>query len=128
MNVPSISKFTGAALIIVGLAGYYLTGAASLTALIPAYLGFLLGIFGYFASIRPHLKKHMMHGSAIVALLGIIGTLTAIPDFFTVISGGDVPNPAAVVSRTITAVICIVFMVIAVKSFIDARKNREAEA
>lgn len=125
MNVPSIAKFAGSALIIVGLIGYYATGAASITALIPAFLGLLLGIFGYMAAARPAARKHFMHGAALVALLGIIGTITAIPDLFTVIGGGDTGNNAAVVSRSITAVICTVFLAITVKSFVDARKSQK---
>lgn len=125
MNTPSAAKFTGSALILTGLAGYYLTGAASITALIPAFLGLLIGIFGYMAATRPLAKKHFMHGAALVALLGIIGTATAIPALFQVIGGADTGNNAAVISRSVTAVICIVFLAITVKSFIDARKEQK---
>lgn len=128
MNVPRITVIIGSLLIIIGVGGYYLTGAASMTALIPAFLGLLLGLFGYLALIKPASKKHFMHGAAMIGLLGIFGTITAIPDFFTVLGGGEVANAGAVIARTLTAVLCIIFMIIAVKSFIDARKEREEAA
>ena len=40
------------------------------------------------------------------------------------IGGAETARPAAVTVQAIMAVLCLVFLIFAVKSFIDARKNR----
>jgi len=44
--MPSVTIALGVVLIILGLAGYFLTGAVSVTALIPAFFGLVLAVAG----------------------------------------------------------------------------------
>ena len=122
MATPTIAL--GVALIVLGLAGYALTGAVSLTALIPAAFGLLLLPAGLLARDERR-RMHAMHGAVLVALVGFVGSvrgLLSIGDVFD----GTAARPAAVVSQAIMAVLTLVYVVLAVRSFVRARMARRA--
>src|SRR5688572_2306182 len=64
----------GLLLTLLGLAGYFLTGTSSVTALIPAIFGLLLVVLGFLARSEG-VRRHAMHAAAAVALVGCIGAL-----------------------------------------------------
>lgn len=112
----------GIALIVVGIGGYIVTDMQSPTALIPAALGILLLIAGFVAR-NPNLRKHAMHVAALVGLIGIGGTAKGAIALF---SGAELARPAATISQAITFVLCLGFVILCVKSFIDARVLRKS--
>lgn len=118
-----ISLTTGALLIILGLAGYLGTGAESITAMIPAFFGVLIVIAGFLAR-KEHLHRHMMHGVMAFALLGFLGSVAGVVKVMQMLAGQDLARPAAAISQTVMAVICLVILIPGIKSFITARKNR----
>ena len=120
--MPTIALGTGIALIVLGIAGYAFSGAESITALIPAFFGIVLAALGVLAR-KENLRRHMMHAASVVALLGLIGSASGIPKVLTLLSGGDVARPAAAVAQTLMALLCVGFLVPAVKSFVDARRK-----
>ena len=66
-----------------------------------------------------------MHAAALVALLGFLPSvsgLLGIPDLLA----GEAARPAAVVLRSVMAVLCLGFLVVAIRSFIAARRARAA--
>jgi endonuclease/exonuclease/phosphatase family metal-dependent hydrolase len=122
--VPSTTIALGVSLIVLGLAGYGLTGAASLTALIPAAFGIVLAAAGLLA--RDDRKRmHAMHAAVVVALLGFLGSFRGLLRIGEVLDGTAV-RPAAIVAQTIMAVLTLGYIVIAVRSFIRARRARRA--
>ena len=122
--VASTTIALGAALIVLGLAGYGLTGGASLTALIPATFGLLLLVAGLLAR-NDRWRMHAMHAAVLVALLGFLGSARGVLGLAKVFDG-TAARPAAIVSQTIMAVLTLVYIVLAVRSFIEARKARRA--
>ncbi|MGH9948966.1 MAG: hypothetical protein ACRD6X_17480 [Pyrinomonadaceae bacterium] len=114
-----ISIVVGVILIAIGVVGYIhglSNEKASVTALIPAFLGILMAIFGAVANSKESLRKHLMHGSVLVALLGFIATSARlIPRI------GEFNGSAAQLSQLSTAVVCLAFIIFAVRSFISAR-------
>jgi hypothetical protein len=64
-----------------------------------------------------------MHGAAVVSLLGIAGTAGGVLSTITLLGGGTVERPEAAVAKAVMAVICIVFLALAIRSFINARRN-----
>ena len=122
--MPSITIALGVALIIVGLAGYFLTGAVSLTALIPAAFGLVIALAGLIAR-DDRKRKHAMHAAVAVALLGFLGSIRGVLQIGALLDG-TAPRPAAVVSQTIMAVLTLGYIVMAVRSFVQARANRKA--
>jgi len=113
-------------LILLGVGGWVGTGMASPTALIPAGFGLVFGILGFLAG-NENIRKHVMHAAAVLALLGTLGSLRgllALPEVFA----GTAERPAAVISQSVMVVVCVTLLVIYVRSFIAARKAREAGA
>ena len=113
----------GVVLIVLGLAGYFGTGMASLTALIPAVFGLLLAVFGAMARDEKR-RKMAMHIAVTVGLLGFFGSVQGFFKLGALISGGEVARPMAVVSQSIMAMLMAVYVTLCVRSFIDARRKR----
>ena len=112
-------------LILLGLGSYFGTGRSSVTALIPAFFGLPLLLTGLLG-LRESLLQHAMHAAAVLALLGLLGTISGIPKLVTLLGGGAVERPAAAVVQTLMAVLCAVFLGLCVRSFISARRRRDA--
>src|SRR5258707_1156653 len=111
----------GVVLILLGLGGYFGSAMASPTALIPAVFGVLLAALG--AMSRDERRKKMtMHIAVTIGLLGFIGTVSGLFELPTLLAGGAVARPMAVVSKSIMAVLMAVYVGMCVKSFIDARR------
>lgn len=122
--MPFTSILCGVLLILVGVVGYAYgmsTGHASPTALIPAAFGIVLALLGVISRAKDDLRKHLMHGAAAVALIGFILTAGRL-----VMNLSNLTLSAAVLSQLAMALICLVFVVLAVKSFADARRSRVA--
>lgn len=121
--MASFTIRVGAILIVAGLAGYVLTGATSVTALIPAAIGVALVVLGLVAVRQPDLRPHAMHAAMVVALLGLVGSvggLVALPGALA--SGGGV-RPA-IALRAVMALMLVVYLAVGVTSFIHARRAR----
>ena len=120
--MSSTTVLFGALLTLLGLAGYFLTGASSPTALIPAIFGFLLVALGLLARSEP-MRKHAMHAAATVALVGCGGAL------FSLMRASAGPgNPIATLSQAVMALLTAVFVGLCVKSFIDVRRARTGQS
>ena len=113
--------YCGVLLIAVGVIGYLYgmsVGHASSTALIPAAFGLLLAVLGFIARAKDDLRKHIMHVAVIIGLIGFV-----LPAGRLLMNLSSIAMTAAVLSQLAMAVICLVFVILSVKSFIDARRN-----
>jgi len=115
----------GVVLVVLGVGGYFVSDRVSPTALIPAAFGLLLIVFGALARDEKR-RKMAMHIAVTVGLLGFLGTFSGLVDLPTLISGGTVARPGAVISKSIMAVLMAIYVALCVKSFIDARRSRAA--
>ena len=113
----------GIILIVLGVGGYFGSDRVSLTALIPAAFGLLLVIFGALARDEKR-RKMAMHIAVTVGLLGFLGTVSGLFQLPTLLSGGVVERPGAVIPKSIMAVLMAIYVGMCVKSFIDARRRR----
>ena len=120
--MPSLTIALGVVLLIIGLAGYFLTGGVSLTALIPAAFGLVITIAGVIARDEGK-RKHAMHAAVLVALLGFLGSVRGLLQIGDVFDG-TAARPPAVVAQTIMALLTLGYIVMAVRSFIKARASR----
>ncbi len=112
-------------LILLGVGLYVATGMENVTALIPAFVGVGFAICALLAT-TPSRNKHAMHAAAVLALVGLGGSVPGIPKALKHLGGEAIERPEAAWGRTVMAILCIVFIVLAIRSFIQARKEREA--
>lgn len=124
--MTKLSINTGILLVILGFSSYFLTGAASATALIPSFFGFVFIGLGLLGNQSDSLRKHAMHGALLLAVLGLGGSFGGLINIISAIGGTMPERFEASVAQAVMAVICIIFLIAGVKSFIDARKNNSA--
>lgn len=110
----------GAALVALGLAAF--AGTRATTSLIPAYVGAVLVLLGLLAR-NARYRKHVMH---LAAAVGLLGFLAAAGRLGMSLARGTVPATAALVSLSLMALLCLAFVLLCVRSFIAARRDRPA--
>jgi dipeptide/tripeptide permease len=90
------------------------------TAYIPAFVGGLLALCGVGSLAVAGMRKHLMHLAAMLGLLGTIGGLVPMMrsqfDF----------EKSSTISGLLMTGLCLLFVVLCVRSFIAARKARTA--
>ncbi len=137
--MKKIAVISGIVLVVVGLIGYGLPSVEvmedgevvdkerSLTALIPAAFGVLIFLCGLLAWLNPRASKMAMHVAASIALLGALAaSAMGVSRLISFIRADDDFNGRAFVFVALLAVICWMFVVACVASFIKARQAREA--
>jgi len=125
--VAKLTIVFGVLLIVLGVTSFVLTGSSHPTSLIPAGFGLVLALSGWLAS-GDDAKKRMlwMHIAVTVGLVGFI--FPAVMSIKALIHAHaqqvEVAHPAAVHSQMIMAFVCLVFVILCVRSFIAARRSR----
>ncbi len=118
-------------LVLTGIGGFFfghpdpVTHQVGHTALIPAWVGLSLAMCGVLA-FKEKARKHAMHFAAMIALLGALGD--GVQLVRTILNPDQVPEirETKLVSMSVTFVLLVVFLVLCIRSFINARKNRLA--
>lgn len=125
--MPAFAILFGALLTLLGLITYFaavfgwIAARSSPTALIPAIAGVLLMLLGALA-LRPNMRKHAMHAAAMIGLLGIIAPLARL---ITVATHQGLTASPAVISQFLMAILCAIFLILCIRSFIAARRARK---
>lgn len=112
MTMTSLSLYTGITLVAIGVIAYIATGAAHATALLPVVPGVLIGGAGLLAERNEAWRRHLMHGATAVALLTALGTLR----------GFALLPSVAGIAQVATALVCLAYVVMGVRSFVEARR------
>jgi hypothetical protein len=97
----------------------------SKTALIPSVFGLLLLICGTLG-LDERMRKHAMHAAAGVALLGFLAAGGRLASKLGDIFAGNISRP--LMFSILMAVLCLAYVLLSVRSFIAARKARNAQA
>jgi hypothetical protein len=121
-KMSSTTIVFGFAYLILGISGFVLTGSVHKTALIPCVFGVLFLIFGLLGR-KESLRKHVMHVAVLIALLAFLGTaraLSHLPELFN----GTAEKPASIITQSLNAGFSILYIILAVRSFIQARRAR----
>ncbi len=115
----------GVLLILVAGVGFIYTGSSHPTALIPGAIGLLFILFGVLASSEDAKKRMLwMHVAVTVALLLFLGTIPADIGVFRLAHGAEVVRPVAVIEKAAMSLVCLLFVLLCVRSFIAARRQR----
>jgi uncharacterized membrane protein len=121
--MAKVTLVFAALLVALGLIGYLGTGSLHPTALIPAWIGLALGIFGFLA-ISPNegRRKLFMHINVTVALLGFLGSAAeAVRGYVHAQAAGIEPDQIALASKVTLAGLLLIYVILCVRSFIAAR-------
>jgi hypothetical protein len=97
---------------------------ASVTALIPTFLGIPLMLLGYLSLAKPTMRKHFMHVAVMLSTLGLLASAGRL----IMVLVREPRFGVGVAANAIMAIICLVFTVMCVRSFIAARRARESGA
>ena len=124
--MAKVTLIFAALLIALGLGSYFGTGSQHLTALIPAGFGLILGILGLLAmSPDPGRRKLYMHINVTIGLLGfLMAGGRAIISYGHARSQGIEPDRIALGAQATMAVLLLVYVLMCVRSFIEARRAR----
>ena len=120
MTIPRIAILNGAVLIFWGAISYFLQSAdpPSITALIPAFLGFPMLALGIFSERDDRNRHHYMHASMGLSLVMALGGAR-------IITGYSEMSTLAIISHLLLLQVGISFMIAGIKSFRHARELRE---
>jgi hypothetical protein len=123
--MAKVTLFFAVLLVALGLVGYLGTGSVHATALIPAWFGLALGIFGFLAiSPNESRRKLFMHINVTIALLGFLGSaVEAIRGYLRATSAGLEPDQIALASKLTMAALLLVYVILCVRSFIAVRRS-----
>jgi len=98
-----------------------------LHSLIPAGFGLLLVIFGALANTEVAKRRMLfMHIAVTVGLLGFLGTIPGFVRIFQMAAGHAITGVAAAKVQALMGSICLIFVLLCVRSFIAARRARLA--
>jgi hypothetical protein len=121
MNMTRWTLVYAGALLFLGLGAYFGTGAQSVTALIPAFLGIPVLLCGLVA-LKTGRTKVAAHIAMVFGLLGIVGGAMGLPQLPALLSGGEVARPTATLTQSILFCLSVAYVVLGVRSFIQARR------
>ncbi len=117
----------GVLLIALGLVGYFGTGSAHPTALIPTWFGLALGVGGILAISPSEAKRKIfMHMNVTIGLVGSIGAAAeAIRGYVHAEHAGLEPDHIALAAKLTMACLLLIYVNLCVRSFIQARRSRQ---
>lgn len=121
--MAKVTILTGLILVVMGLGGYFGSGGASVTALIPAFFGLPILAAGFIA-LNETRRKHAIHSAVALALIGFLGSVPGLLKLGSLLSG-TAERPMAVAMQGAMALLLAVYIVLCVQSFIAARKARQ---
>jgi hypothetical protein len=110
-------------LILLGIIGFVATGSIHYTALIPTWAGLVFLLLGVLA-LRDNLRKHAMHAAALLAVIGFAATAGGLVGTGRWMMGQQVERLPAQISKGVMSLLCVVYVALCVRSFLDARKKR----
>ncbi len=118
--------FFAAVLVILGLAVFVATGSHAPTALIPAFFGVVLGVFGLLANTEDSKRRMLfMHIAVTIGLIGFLFPgIRAMGDILKLLRNQTVLRPIAMWEELAMSILCLIFVLLSVRSFIVARRAR----
>ena len=107
----------GLLLVVIGLGGYYFSDAKQPMTLIPAVLGIAMFVCGVVAA-QGAMRMLAMRVAALIGMIGFVGPMVTIFN--------DITNTAEVLAKGLTSALCLMFVMMCINSFLEARRARKA--
>ncbi len=112
----------GLLLVAIGLGGYYFADANQPMAPFgTAVLGIAMFVCGLVAA-QGAMRRLAMHVAALIGMIGFVGPMVTIFNDIT-----NTANTAEVLAKGLTSALCLMFVLMCVNSFLEARRARTAE-
>lgn len=107
----------GGLLVLLGVLGYFVAEPLFWPVAVPSVLGLALIVAGLLG-LKQSFRKNAMHAAVLVALLGLVGTARSLKELVE-----RVLDKPGLVIESLVAILCGVFVWLAIKSFVDARRQ-----
>jgi len=125
--LPRLTIALGVLLVVIALLSFLNTGSSHPTALIPGAVGILFIVMGALATSVDSRKRMLwMHIAVTVALVLFLGTIPADIDVIRLSHGTTFPHPIAILEKAGMSLLCLLFVLLCVRSFVAARRSRIA--
>lgn len=111
------SVLFGVLLVGLGVLGYFVAEPPFWPVAVPAALGLALIVAGLLG-LKQSFRKNAMHAAVLVAVLGLVGTARSVKELIE-----RVLDKPGLIVESVAAILCGVFVWLAVKSFLDARRQ-----
>lgn len=121
----------GLVLIMLGIWGFVATGSAGAhsSTLFPTWFGLALAVCGLLALTENEKRRRLwMHAAAVLGLVGFLGAGYRALSVLIQAHGATLAFPIAVANQLAMSLICLVFVILCVRSFIVARSSRQTAA
>ncbi|MCH7920771.1 MAG: hypothetical protein IIC50_22695 [Planctomycetes bacterium] len=102
----------GSILILLGLGGWFGSGRASLTALIPCGFGLPVVVLAGLAATQTEQAQGFMIVVLVITALGFLGNIRGLIKLKTMLSGGTVDRPQAVIAQSVMGILSLVILII----------------
>ena len=116
----------GLTLIIVGVAGYLLTGRKSVTALIPTFVGLPILISGW-TGLQPNREKWTSLIAAVLTLVGLGGCVPGLIKLVSLLGRSEIARPAAVYLQSLMAILSMIYLAFYIH-YLKTNKSRNDPA
>lgn len=94
-----------------GLVGYFASGQASTTALIPCIFGLPIIALGVFTWFKSTISRQTGIAALVIALLAFGGTVAGVGKLVVWLTSGDVERPVAIIVQSIMAISSLIYVV-----------------
>ena len=117
-----LTVLLGISLIIIAIAGYFMSNMASITSLIPLIFGIPLLALANMAK-KPDKRQIAIYLAMFVALLGTLGTYAGVYTLYESYTLGNNPTIGQYM-RSIMFTLCVIYIIIGAFDFLAQRKKR----
>jgi len=114
-----------AALIFLGVIGYFATGRQSVTALIPAFFGVVVWVVALILA-RSSNPTPYVWTMLIIGIVGIAATISGVPKAISMLTGETIARPAPAISQSIMAMISVAYAAIIALTCTRNKPSRRA--
>ena len=120
LSIEFLTALYGLFMVIWGISISLISGSASITSMIPAFIGVPLAFIGFISMIKPTFRKALMHIAVVIGIIAFLGGL----DFFR----GMFNNYYAGLSKLMLLITGFFYTYLCVQSFIFVRRQKKLES
>ena len=120
--MAKITCVIGGLLVLLGLGAYLGTGTKSITAMIPTFFGIPVLLAGLIA-LKETWRIYAVRAALFFTFLGFVGGLRGLSGLFKMLSGATVNKPNAVYVQLTLSLLCLLHLIFAIRSFLQAKRD-----